>query len=72
MIVLIFNQGWCDESYDPNSAEPCDPKECHLPKCFCSQDGKQTPNNLVQGQVRPQIKETIRQKNNIDMLNTIS
>ncbi|XP_076167939.1 chitin and LDLR binding deacetylase 3 isoform X1 [Ptiloglossa arizonensis] len=41
------DEGWCDVRNDPNGTLPCNPKECHLPNCWCSEDGAQLPGNLT-------------------------
>ncbi|XP_061386614.1 chitin deacetylase 1 [Musca vetustissima] len=40
------DEGWCDADNDPNAAETCDPKNCHLPDCHCSKDGTIIPGRL--------------------------
>ncbi|XP_041982178.1 chitin deacetylase 1 [Aricia agestis] len=52
------DEGWCDVTYDPNSAAPCDPGLCLLPECFCSQKGDQIPGNLVPSQTPQMITLT--------------
>lgn len=34
------DEGYCDTNNDVHSATICNRKSCHLPNCFCSNDGK--------------------------------
>ncbi|XP_063829548.1 chitin deacetylase 1 [Ostrinia nubilalis] len=52
------DEGWCDVSYDPNAALPCDPGMCELPNCFCSKNGTETPGRLVTSQTPQMITLT--------------
>nr|XP_004931841.2 chitin deacetylase 1 [Bombyx mori] len=52
------DEGWCDLTFDPNAAEPCDPVFCTLPECFCSKNGTQIPGNLVPSQTPQMITLT--------------
>lgn len=40
------DEGYCDQTSDPNRVAECDHKKCHLPDCFCSKDGTVIPNHL--------------------------
>ncbi|RVE49820.1 hypothetical protein evm_005550 [Chilo suppressalis] len=52
------DEGWCDSSYDPNSAAPCDTVQCELPNCFCTKNGTETPGSLVPMQTPQMITLT--------------
>lgn len=55
---------------DPNSAEPCDPVQCQLPKCFCSPTGQAIPGNLSAAQTPQMVMITFDDAvtiNNIDV-----
>nr|XP_012153782.1 PREDICTED: uncharacterized protein LOC100882646 isoform X3 [Megachile rotundata]XP_012153793.1 PREDICTED: uncharacterized protein LOC100882646 isoform X3 [Megachile rotundata] len=52
------DEGWCDLRNDPNGALTCNPKECHLPNCWCSQDGTRIPGNLTASTVPQMITIT--------------
>ncbi|CAK9828749.1 Chitin deacetylase 1 [Anthophora retusa] len=52
------DEGWCDIRNDPNGALPCNPKECHSPDCWCSNDGTKIPGNLTVSMVPQMITIT--------------
>jgi len=37
------DENFCELGQDPNGARKCDPSECFLPDCFCSEDAKEIP-----------------------------
>nr|CAI5869537.1 unnamed protein product [Callosobruchus analis] len=48
------DEAYCDLKDDPNGAKPCDKKKCHLPGCFCSNDGVEVPGG-IQASLVPQM-----------------
>nr|CAH7720606.1 unnamed protein product [Callosobruchus chinensis] len=48
------DEAYCDLKDDPNGAKPCDRKKCHLPGCFCSDDGMEVPGG-IQASLVPQM-----------------
>uniref|UniRef100_T1GW61 Chitin-binding type-2 domain-containing protein n=1 Tax=Megaselia scalaris TaxID=36166 RepID=T1GW61_MEGSC len=40
------DEGFCDQTNDPNRVAECDTTNCRLPSCFCSKDGTVIPNHL--------------------------
>ncbi|KAF0290838.1 hypothetical protein FJT64_011004 [Amphibalanus amphitrite] len=64
----------CDAESDPNRAPPCDPAQCQLPSCFCSETGNQIPGNLTPEQVPQMIMITFNgaiNNNNIDLFDDL-
>ncbi|KAK6628407.1 hypothetical protein RUM43_002219 [Polyplax serrata] len=63
------DEGWCDMDHDPHGAPPCDPRQCHLPDCFCSKDGTRIPGNLSPLQVPQMIILTFDDAINVENWN---
>jgi len=41
------DENFCGQGEDPNGADKCDPSECFLPDCYCSEDSTAVPGNLA-------------------------
>jgi len=64
----------CDAETDPNRAPACDPTECVLPDCFCSENGNDIPGGLEKEQVPQMITLTFNgaiNNNNIDLFDDL-
>ncbi|CAK1603242.1 unnamed protein product [Parnassius mnemosyne] len=64
----------CDIDNDPNRAPPCDPSQCVLPDCFCSEDGTVIPGDLPAKDVPQMITITFDDainNNNIELYKEI-
>lgn len=63
-----------DIDNDPNRAPPCDPSQCQLPDCFCSEDGTVIPGDLPARDVPQMITITFDDainNNNIELYKEI-
>lgn len=57
-IEKSFWSKFIDVRNDPNGASTCNPKECQLPDCWCSEDGTEIPGNLTASTVPQMITIT--------------
>lgn len=72
--MYLFSIFVVDIDNDPNRAPHCDPSQCVLPDCFCSEDGTVIPGDLPSRDVPQMITITFDDainNNNIELYKEI-